>query len=225
MDLASLHLPKFSSIHKTLQRVRDLFHCRSCCCERTGDASVVMTEQPHLQATISISPLRVVLGEAAILTVTATLHHNSPITIFTWGTIFDTNLAYTQGFKCTDLTSNAAIAVCRAKKKRAPFSSELGGSDDVYFQTLEPGATTVFKGSFDLAEREHYGEHVLTRGHRYRLEPKDGHLLTSWWHGRKEEVMSPAGQRAPLKEPDRPPILLDGDVQAEYQVSGETTPM
>ncbi|PPJ52842.1 hypothetical protein CBER1_11440 [Cercospora berteroae] len=176
------------------------------------------------KATISIDPSHIALGKPAILTVSATLHHNSPITIFTWGTIFDTNLAYTQGFKCMDLTSDAAIAVCRAKKKRAAFSSELGGSEDVYFQTLEPRETTMFPGGFDLAEREHHGEHVLTRGHRYRLEPKVGHTVTSWSHGRKEDVMSPAGQRAPLKEPDGPSILLDGDVRAEFQVMKETTP-
>ncbi|GIZ36861.1 hypothetical protein CKM354_000032700 [Cercospora kikuchii] len=187
-------------------------------------ASRIVTSQPSFQATISISPSSVALNEAAILRVTATLPHSSPVTIFTWGTIYDTNLAYTQGFKCTDLTSDTAIAVCRAKNKRAPFSSELEGGDDVYFQTLEPGETTVSKGSFDLAEREHHGEHVLMRGHRYRLEPKDGHLVTSWWHGSKEETMSPAGQRAPLKEPDGPPILLECDVWAEFQVVEETTP-
>lgn len=183
-----------------------------------------ISAQHFIRATISVEPSNLVLGEAASLTVTATLHHSSPVTIFIWGTIFDTNLAYTQGFRCTDLTSNATIGVCRAKKKRAPFSSELEGSDDVYFQTLEPGETTVFTGSFDLAEREHHGEHVLMLGHRYRLEPKVGHVVTLWWHGRKEDVMSPAGQRAPLKEPDGPPIMLAGDVRAEFLIIGETNP-
>ncbi|KAM3423880.1 hypothetical protein BST61_g1276 [Cercospora zeina] len=145
--------------------------------------------QPSVHATISVSPAELVPGQAAILTVTATLRHHCPITIFTWGTIFDTDLAYTQGFKCTDLASGAIIGVCRAKKKRAPFSSELGGSDDVYLHTIEPGETTVFEGPCELAERKHDGTHVLTPGNRFRLEPKVGHSVTSWWHGMKEDVM------------------------------------
>ena len=183
-----------------------------------------MSTPPSIHASIAISPANLRLGEAATLTVTATLTHTAPVTIFTWGTIFDTDLSLSQGYKCTDLTTNASVAVETRKKKRHAFRHDLGSPDEVYHRTLEPGKTTVFTGSFLLAQQCYNDSYKLTAGHRYRFEPRGQNVVSRWWNGRKEEVMSPPGQRAALQDdtgPPRSPIEMNSDIRFEFDVSGE----
>ena len=101
--------------------------------------------------------------------------------------------------------------------KRAGFSRELGGRDDVYFCTLEPGKPVIFQGSFKLASRMSDGSHTIAPGHRYRFGVREGEKIEWWREGRKEDVMSPSGEASGLGDAGGKPIDVDA-VAVEFEV-------
>ena len=176
--------------------------------------------QPTIAATLSLSPPNPNRSEDATLTITAILSHYKPITICTWKTLFGTDLSQQKAFVCTDLTSDASVPVCTQTNcsRRRPWAhAEIGGENDQWFHTLEPGQPVEFALDFAMHQRE--GEpYRLKVGDRYRFGVKEGEAVGKWWQGRREEVMAPPGEHRELGVSSGPPIVVEVGNQVEFEV-------
>jgi hypothetical protein len=104
--------------------------------------------------------------------------------------------------------------------KRFPYSFVLGGTDDKFFFTLEPGMPMEFNASFGLANdmRGDHGTFALL-GHRYLMDVQPGEKVEWWKRGRKEDVLDIEG--APSRNASVPygkPIPLKLDAPVEFSV-------
>ncbi|KAF4962841.1 hypothetical protein FSARC_9084 [Fusarium sarcochroum] len=155
------------------------------------------SKHPTLSITLTISPLKFTRRAESppSISITAILHADEPITIFTWHTIFNLKLAQRRkNFVCTDLTTSSRVELATTKgPKRSAFSSELGGPDDEYYCTFEPETPVTFKHRF-LRSHALEGEQAFTPGHAYCLEVREDEEVSWWRYGKKEDVMSPPGQ-------------------------------
>ncbi|KAH7171619.1 hypothetical protein DER46DRAFT_592458 [Fusarium sp. MPI-SDFR-AT-0072] len=154
--------------------------------------------------------------------VMAILHAPEPITIFTWHSIFNLELAQRRkNFICIDLTTGALRQLERTKgPKRAGFSSEFGGPDDKYYCILEPEIPFTFTYRLMRAYAIEGGR-CFTLGHTYRLEIRDNESIRWWRYGRKEDVLAPPGQFEPPEggeKPSGPPINLCPVEAIEFEV-------
>ena len=91
--------------------------------------------------------------------------------------------------------------------KRCGFLRVLGGRDDRFFHTLEPGIPVTFTETFKLWSRAADPPSAYPV-HRYRLRLNDEEAIDYWWYGRKEEVLAPPRTIEGLDEPSGPPIQL-----------------
>ena len=177
---------------------------------------------PEIAISMAIDPPNFVPGcsEAPTISITATSHATQPITIFTWPTIFNLQLAQRRkNFTCVDLTSNTPVFLELTKGPRRPgFSRTKGTGDDKYFFTLEPETPFTFKDSFQLAFRPTEGDLALAQGHRYRYSVSDGEALHHWWYGRRDDIMAPKGQPRLLSEASGEPITLGSAASVEFEV-------
>ncbi|KAG5756146.1 hypothetical protein H9Q72_001081 [Fusarium xylarioides] len=181
---------------------------------------------PTISVSLSIDPPTFTRGSvsppSATITITATLHASEPITIFTWHTIFNLELAQRRkNFICTDLTTGLPLQLETTKgPKRPQFSYELGGHDDQYFITLEPEKPTIITHRF-LRSAGLEGDRVFKPGHRYQLKVRDNEEAEWWRYGKKEDVMSPPGQSSPkegCEDPSGLPIRLSPIDPVEFEV-------
>ena len=118
--------------------------------------------QPVIQITLAISPPSFSLGSAedCTLTITATLQHTEPITMHTWGTIFNLPLAQVRhNFFCVDLSSSndqdhevIKMNIYNAGKRAGVISQQLGSRDDQYWVVFYPGKPVTITDKFVLAD-------------------------------------------------------------------------
>jgi hypothetical protein len=153
-----------------------------------------------------------------LLTLSATLSYSSPITIYTWPSVFNLNLAQRRkNFFCIDLSNDNApvkLETTKGGKRSGHISLELGGIDDEYFRTLVPEKPVDFTAPLIVATRPNK---PLVAGHRYRFGMNEGESILYWYEGTREQTMSPPGQDAPAAK-DMRTILLDVGPPIEFEV-------
>lgn len=168
---------------------------------------------PPISVEVVIDPPAFALGGPEglpCIAITATSHASQPITIFTWPTIFNLDLAQKRAnFSCQDTASNALLRLELTKgPKRSGPSRAKDGPDDIFFQTLEPKTSVVFSATFKLARRINATKDLLVEGHKYRFNVRDGETIQWWRYGKKEDVMAPPDHPAELGDPSGGPIPL-----------------
>lgn len=169
--------------------------------------------QPSISIILAITPSRFSIAPAPPpeIKITATSHYEKPMTIFTHSTVFNIHLSQWRGdFVCHDITTENVKPVrvaLRKQGKRRAFSRESGGRDDRYFVTLNPDSPVEFEAPFYLAN--YAGDPtVFEPGHKYRFALEEGQTVDWWRVGKKEDVMTPAGDFAGLGEASGSPIPL-----------------
>ncbi|KAH0386015.1 hypothetical protein KCU92_g2964, partial [Aureobasidium melanogenum] len=171
-----------------------------------------------MSVTITITPSSVTLSRPCLLTLSATLSYSSPITIYTWPSVFNLNLAQRRkNFFCIDLSNDNApvkLETTKGGKRSGHISLELGGIDDEYFRTLVPEKPVDFTAPLIVATRPNK---PLVAGHRYRFGMNEGESILYWYEGTREQTMSPPGQDAPAAK-DMRTILLDVGPPIEFEV-------
>jgi hypothetical protein len=175
---------------------------------------------PAISVDIAITPASVTLGAPCSITLSATLSYPSPITIYTWPTVFNLDLSQIRkNFWCIDVSNNdepIRLELTKGGKRSGWISRVLGGVHDRFFVTLEPGKTVDITAPFVLTTRL---DKPLVVGHCYRFGFSEGECVGNWMHGTREEVMLPPGDDAPM---DRggPKIVLDTGPPIEFEVFG-----
>lgn len=173
---------------------------------------------PTISVRLAISPESVTLGASCSIILSTTLTYPTPITIYTWPTVFNLNLSQKRkNFWCIDLSNNnqpVRLEWTKGPKVSGWISRVLGDFDDEYFVTLEPGKTLNITGPFKLSTRLNT---TLVAGHRYRFGFSEGESVGNWMHGTREEVMLPPGDRSPMDSAG-PRIVLDTGPPIEFEV-------
>lgn len=185
-----------------------------------------MSNPSPISVQLAIDPPQFIPGSLPepTLSVTATSHATEPITIFTWGTLFNLPLAQRRNnFTCLDLTANTPIRMETTKgPRRGQVLRVLGGPDDHFFWTLEPEIPITFTGAFKLGfhQADPSSAHPA---HQYRLRVSDEEVIDWWRYGKKEEVLAPAGTIEGLDEPSGPPIQLMPVAPVDFEIKKSST--
>lgn len=172
---------------------------------------------------LRIEPASFVRGvsKPPILSTTATLSGDQPVTIFTWPTIFHLGQAQQRdNFVCNDLVSNESIKLGIWKIRRAGFSRTKGEGDDECFVTLMPEIPVTFSESLAVASRVDNvtGTFVLPEGHSFRFGVHEGEKIEHWWYGTRDDVMVPSEYpEAELLPSSGEPIPLKAEA-VEFEV-------
>lgn len=173
---------------------------------------------PAISVRLSLSPESVTLGAPCSIILSTTLTHPTPITIYTWPTVFNLGLSQRRkNFWCIDLSNNdepVRLEYTKGGKRSGWISRVLGDFDDPFFLTLEPGKTADITDQFSFTKGL---ENRLVAGHRYRFGFSDRECVGDWMHGTREEVMVPRGDRSPMDSPG-PIIMLDTGPPIEFEV-------
>ncbi|THZ16933.1 hypothetical protein D6C90_09939 [Aureobasidium pullulans] len=171
-----------------------------------------------ISVNIAITPASVVLGAPCSVTLSATLSYSSPITIYTWPTVINLDLAQVRkNFWCIDLSNNdepVRLEFEKGGKRSGWISRVLGGKHDQFFVTLEPGKAVHITAPFILTTRLNK---LLVAGHRYRFGFREGECVGNWMHGTRPEVMLPTGDKTPMGR-GGPKIVLDTGPPIEFEV-------
>jgi hypothetical protein len=173
---------------------------------------------PAISVSIAIEPASVTLGQPCSIILSTTLSHPTPITIYTWPTVF--NLALSQvrkNFFCIDLSNNdepVRLELTKGGKRSGYICRELGGKHDQYFVTLEPGKSVVITAPFIFTTRL---DKPLVAGHRYRFGFREGESVWYWFPGTREEVLAPPGEESSIEEGESK-IMLDTGPPIEFEV-------
>ena len=157
-----------------------------------------MSPTPVIEVTMAISHPIISLSapEDCSLTITATLQHKEPITLYTWPHIFNLSLAQRRfNFSCVDITpgndqekpyinTHSAGHV----NKMGAISRQLGSVDDQFWVTFQPDQPVSFTEKFSLATRK---DQPLKPGHRYRYAILRRWLIQwKWQAGTREDLMT-----------------------------------
>ncbi len=159
------------------------------------------------------------------LEVTVISHACRPITVLTRNTILDPGGALWQDrFEFVDTESDTKVnrerlALCNHGPIRRTWKSEK------LFLTLHPGVPHVVTrtlstpGSDLSLPQDETDINGLELGHTYVVRATQGHPVTWWDYGTKEELLDPPGKSIALTG-RRPPLLMD-DVQPCKFLVGE----
>ncbi|KAH0284073.1 hypothetical protein M436DRAFT_85137 [Aureobasidium namibiae CBS 147.97] len=173
---------------------------------------------PAISVNIALEPAAATIGAPCSITLSVTLSHPTPITIHTWHTVFNyARSKVRRNFWCIDLSDNdkpVQLETVKCGMRSGYICRELGGLDDQYFVTLEPGKVVEFTAPFILAHRV---DNRLVVGHRYRFGLSERECVQYWMHGTREEIMLPPGQHAPIENAG-PAIMLDAGSPVEFEV-------
>ena len=173
---------------------------------------------PAISVNISLEPAAVTLGAPCSIILSTTLSYPTPITIYTWPTVFNLDLSQIRkNFWCIYLSNNdepVRLELTKGGKRSGYISRELGSFHDQFFVTLEPGKTVNITGPFVFTTRL---DQPLVAGHRYRFGFSEGECVGNWMHGTREEVMLPPGDRSPMDKAG-PKIVLDTGPPIEFEV-------
>ena len=188
---------------------------------------------PSIAATLAINPPAFALGSDVEISVTAISNATYPITIFTWPHVFNLELAQMRGnFVGVDRGTGMKLPMHDIQVQRDGFSHMLGGRDDEFHVTLEPGQPFRFNSSFYLSHGSRFredpfydsglpeGQANLLPGHRYLLDiRRDYYDADLWWKkGMKEDVLNLPGQDRGGYWPSGEPIVLSLDEPVEFKV-------
>jgi len=179
---------------------------------------------PSIAVALAIKPPIFKLGTQANveLSVTAVSNASYPITIHTWPNILNPGLSQERGSlvgvdQDTHEEFNMHMIDIRLRES-PPSNYMLGGSDDQYFVTLEPGQPRVFNTLFSPAYENYGYEPAALPGHRYLVDLKEGEAVYWWKRGRKEDVLDLPGQDRKARYADGKPIPLSLDEPVEFKV-------
>jgi hypothetical protein len=185
---------------------------------------------PSIAVTLALKPPSFKLGTDVELSATAVSKATYPITIFTWPSVFNLKLALRRGnFVGADQGTGMKLALDEVQFMRDGYDHTLGGRDDEYHVTLEPGQPMRFNHSLYLADVDvpascQYvlpeGRAELLPGHQYLLDiRKDYYDSYVWWKkGRKEDVLDLPGQERGGYEADGKHLVLSLDEPVEFKV-------
>jgi hypothetical protein len=180
---------------------------------------------PTVSVDIAIKPASVTLGAPCSITLSTTLSHPTPITIYTWPSAFHLNLSQQRrNFFCIDLSNNdepVMLELTKGGRRSGHISLMLNSVHDQYLRTLVPGETVEFTAPFFLATRS---DRPLIPGHRYRFGFNERESIQYWMEGTREEVMSPPGVNAPFDKGSQK-IMLDLGTPIEFDVVESETQM
>jgi hypothetical protein len=179
-----------------------------------------MAPPPSVSISLALDSSSFSPSDEVELSVTVTSHASTPITIFTWPTIFNTHLALKRkNFECVDLDTNTPLNLEITKGgKRGGFTSCSGSSDEKYFYTLIPAEPLKFTTPFKIANRG-----GVIPGHRYRFGVRRGEKLEYWTAGTKEEVLTPPGEPAALAKNEDGPIELNNVDAIDFVIKASDT--
>lgn len=175
--------------------------------------------QPIVLVELSLDPITIKPGSDCSISLTTTLDYPTPITIFTWPTIFNLKLSQMRWhFYCIDLSDNdkpIQLNVENPGKRGGGISRQRGGPHDRYFVTFQPGDPIIFTEKFDLATRQHHER--PKPGHQYRFGINRSRLPLSWvWvHGTREDVLTE--QQELLRDHEQSQIVIRAD-DVEFEV-------
>jgi hypothetical protein len=176
---------------------------------------------PSIAITLAINPPIFKRGDHDVeMSVTAVSDASYPITIFTWPNVLNPGLAQQRGnLRGFDRDTAEPLKMRTLFIKRMPYSFVLGGEDDEFFFTLEPGQPMKFNASFGLADDvgNYFGQAVLP-GHRCLIDVQPGEQVEWWKKGRKEDVLNLPGQDRGAYHADGKPIALNIDEPIEFKV-------
>jgi hypothetical protein len=177
---------------------------------------------PSIAITLAINPPNFRIGADDVeLSVTVVFSTSYPITIFTWPNILNPGLAQLRGnLQGFDRDTGKPLPMHSMDMKRVPYSYVLGGLDDEFFVTLEPGKPAKFNASFGLAhDRGGDNGQFALPGHRYLLDVAPGEEVEWRKKGRKEDVLDLPGQPSRgAYYADGKPIALSIDEPVEFKV-------
>jgi hypothetical protein len=202
--------------------------------------NMAIAPPPSVAVTLAVNPPAFKIGEPVELSVYAVSDASYPITIFTWPTIFNVQLAQQRGnFIGRDQDEGWDLPLHTIDVSPGKPCYTLGGKFDEFFVTLEPGQPFKFNSSFLLAQGpppyaapkglnwspaafdapDGSTYKNLLPGHRYLLDISDMYSDMSWWKiGRKEDVLNLPGQDRNGSVPSGGPIFLSRDWIEEFEV-------
>jgi hypothetical protein len=173
---------------------------------------------PSIAITLAINPPIFKRGGHDVeISVTAVSDASYPITVFTWPNILNPELAQMRGNLIgSDRDTAAPLEMETLAIKRIPYGFVLGGVDDAFFFTLEPGQPVKFNASFAMADE--YDGQIALPGHRYLVDVRPGEEMQWWKKGRKEDVLNLPGQDRGGYHADGKPIVLSIAEPVEFRV-------
>ena len=178
-----------------------------------------MSEPPEISISLSLSPNPYSYSstDPPTLSLTATSHAATPLTVLTYHTILHPNLALRQSaFQIRDLTTSAPIPQHTVQLSRLAFQRRLGSPDEQFFLTLFPEQPVTVSTEFGYpvssgpplpkghsgrtreaakgkVDRGVLGVDGLESGREYELSVVRGLDVTWWRWGTKEELLEPEG--------------------------------
>lgn len=175
---------------------------------------------PSISVTLAVNPPTLKEGEAVELSAMIVSHTSCPITILTYGSILDLNLAQrlkksSPYFQCVDLDTSTHVQLqTRTCGRRSSIRHKLDHSDSRYFHTLQPEVPYKLSSPCFVSNQE------LNPGHKYCLLVDEEQKVSWWREGTKDEVLESPGQELPahMLEPSGDPITLTGIVPIDFMV-------
>jgi hypothetical protein len=170
---------------------------------------------PSVSVSLELSSYSFSQGEEVELSITATSHASTPITVFTWPTIFNAPLALKRkNFECLDLDTNTPLKLEITKGgKRSGFVFRHGSADAEYCYTLMPEEPVKFTSPFKIIDYR-----GITPGHRYRFGVCQGEKIEWWAAGTKDEVLKAPGEPEASAMYDEEPIVLHDVNDIEFEI-------
>ncbi|KAI1400240.1 hypothetical protein F4819DRAFT_487777 [Hypoxylon fuscum] len=167
----------------------------------TVSSAVIDLAPPSISVVLAISPSTYQHGdgEHAIpdLSITATLDASAPkpVTVQTWATIFNLDLALKRrNFIAQDISHDAPTNInleITKGPKRPGFQRKKGSNDDKYYVMLHPGREVIVaEQPLNIVKRTKEDVYVFQAGHKYRLRLSDeGKNVRTWWWGTTDDVL------------------------------------
>ncbi|CAJ2501535.1 Uu.00g043880.m01.CDS01 [Anthostomella pinea] len=161
---------------------------------------------PSLEVALEISPSTYQQHDwegVPALSIRATLDPSvaGPITVMTFGTIFNPRLALQRrNFFAQEITSDPPRTVnfeMTKGPKRSALQRKKGSSDERHYITFHPGQEMIVKQPFSIVRRSktevqvagsEVGDRSFRVGHTYRFGvSEEGKEMKTWWWGTKDD--------------------------------------
>jgi hypothetical protein len=148
---------------------------------------------PTIMATLALDISKLSESTAVELSITAVSHALTPVTIWTWPTIFCTNSmqrsVHGSGtYVLTHLDTDTLIPTEEIFRSRG---HQIIHREDRYFHTLHPEQPYTFSGFLTPS----FVAKLQAKPGRYRLSLSDSIKLEWWKEGTREEIVTPYGQQ------------------------------
>jgi hypothetical protein len=166
----------------------------------SADISGMMTARykkespsPSITATLALDTSKLSEDLAVELSITAVSHALTPITIWTWSTMFCTNhmqqsVRGSGTYVLTHLDTDTLIPTEDIFRSR---DHHIIHREDRYFHTLQPEQPYKFSGFLTPS----FTAGLRARPGRYRLAVSDSVKLRWWKEGTREEILTPFGEQ------------------------------